>query len=107
MREINDGKQMKTVWRFTAPGKTEKALGRHPTQKPVALLERLLLASCPEGSLVLDPFNGSGTTGLAAVTLGHSYIGIDLEQEFLDLTVARLLDADPSLRERPPLQVVK
>jgi site-specific DNA-methyltransferase (adenine-specific) len=107
MREMNDGKQMKTVWRFTAPGKQEKLLGRHPTQKPVALLERLLLASCPENSLVLDPFNGSGTTGVAAVTLGHSYVGIDLEQEFIDLTRARLLDAAPALRERPPLQVVQ
>lgn len=107
MREMNDGKQMKTVWRLTAPGKQEKLLGRHPTQKPVALLDRLLLASCPEGAVVLDPFNGSGTTGLAALQLGHSYIGIDLEQEFLDLTQARLLDAIPSLRERPALQVVK
>lgn len=107
MREMNDGKQMKTVWRLTAPGKQEKLLGRHPTQKPVALLDRLLLASCPEGATVLDPFNGSGTTGLAALQLGHSYIGIDLEQEFLDLTQARLLDAIPTLRERPALQVVK
>lgn len=107
MREMNDGKQMKTVWRMTAPGKGEKQLGRHPTQKPLALLERLLLASCPEGASVLDPFNGSGTTGVAAVTLGHSYTGIDLEQEYVDLTQARLLEAAPSLRERPPLQIVK
>jgi site-specific DNA-methyltransferase (adenine-specific) len=107
MREMNDGKQMKTVWRLTAPGQKEKLLGRHPTQKPLALLERLLLASCPEGSLVLDPFNGSGTTGVAAVSLGHSYMGIDLEQEYIDQTHARLLDAVPSLRERPALQVVR
>ncbi|PCC70181.1 site-specific DNA-methyltransferase (adenine-specific) [Nannocystis exedens] len=107
MREMNDGKQMKTVWRLTAPGQKEKLLGRHPTQKPIALLERLLLASCPDNSLVLDPFNGSGTTGVAAVTLGHSYMGIDLEQEYIDLTQARLLDAVPSLRERPALQVVR
>jgi len=107
MREMNDGKQMKTVWRMTAPGKQEKLLGRHPTQKPLALLERLLLASCPEGSLVLDPFNGSGTTGVAAVTLGHSYMGIDLEQEYIDLTQSRLVEAVPSLRERPALQVVR
>lgn len=107
MRELNDGKQMKTVWRLTAPGKQEKLLGRHPTQKPLALLERVLLASCPDGALVLDPFNGSGTTGVAAITLGHSYIGCDLEQEYLELTRARLLDAAPALRERPPLQVVK
>lgn len=106
MRELNGGKQMKSVWRLTAPGKTEKTHGRHPTQKPVALLERLLLASCPQGGVVLDPFNGSGTTGVAAVQLGHSYIGIDLEAEYLELTQARLLEAAPELRERPPLRVV-
>jgi site-specific DNA-methyltransferase (adenine-specific) len=102
MREINAGKQMKTVWRLTAPGKQEKAHGRHPTQKPIALLERLLLASCPQGGVVLDPFNGSGTTGVAAVQLGHSYIGCDLEQEYLELTRSRLLEVAPQLREPPP-----
>jgi len=107
MREMNDGKQMKTVWRLTAPGKQEKTLGRHPTQKPVALLERLLLASCPPGAQVLDPFNGSGTTGVAAVQLGHSYVGCDLEQEYIDLTQARLLEACPELQARPALQLVK
>jgi site-specific DNA-methyltransferase (adenine-specific) len=106
MRELNDGKQMKTVWRMTAPGNKEKTHGRHPTQKPVALLERLLLASCPKGGLVLDPFNGSGTTGVAAVQLGHNYIGIDLETEYLDLTRSRLLEAAPDLAARPALRVV-
>lgn len=106
MREINAGKQMKSVWRLTAPGKQEKTHGRHPTQKPVSLLERLLTASCPQGGVVLDPFNGSGTSGVAAVQLGHSYIGIDLENEYLDLTRTRLLEASPELRERPALRVV-
>jgi site-specific DNA-methyltransferase (adenine-specific) len=106
MRELNGGKQMKSVWRLTAPGKTEKTHGRHPTQKPVSLLERLLMASCPQGGVVLDPFNGSGTTGVAAVQLGHSYIGVDLETEYLELTQARLLEVAPELRERPPLRVV-
>ena len=106
MREINGGKQMKSVWRLTAPGKGEKTHGRHPTQKPVALLERLLMASCPPGGVVLDPFNGSGTTGVAAVQLGHSYIGVDLETEYLELTQARLLEVAPELRDRPALRVV-
>ena len=106
MRELNGGKQMKSVWRLTAPGKSEKTHGRHPTQKPVSLLERLLMASCPQGGVVLDPFNGSGTTGVAAVQLGHSYIGVDLETEYLELTQARLLEVAPELRERPPLRVV-
>jgi site-specific DNA-methyltransferase (adenine-specific) len=106
MRELNGGKQMKSVWRLTAPGKSEKTHGRHPTQKPVSLLERLLMASCPEGGVVLDPFNGSGTTGVAAVQLGHQYIGIDLEDEYLALTQSRLLEVAPELRERPALRVV-
>jgi site-specific DNA-methyltransferase (adenine-specific) len=106
MRELNGGKQMKSVWRMTAPGKSEKTHGRHPTQKPVSLLERLLTASCPPGGVVLDPFNGSGTTGVAAVRLGHQYIGVDLENAYLDLTTARLLEAVPALRERPALRVV-
>lgn len=106
MRELNGGKQMKSVWRMTAPGKSEKSHGRHPTQKPVSLLERLLMASCPEGGVVLDPFNGSGTTGVAAVQLGHQYIGIDLEEEYLALTQSRLLEVAPDLRERPALRVV-
>lgn len=106
MREQNAGKQMKTVWRLTAPGNKEKTHGRHPTQKPLALLERVLQASCPAGGVVLDPFNGSGTTGVAAVAQGHSYIGIDLETEYLELTRARLLEAAPDLQARPALRVV-
>ena len=106
MREQNAGKQMKTVWRLTAPGNKEKTHGRHPTQKPLALLERVLQASCPAGGVVLDPFNGSGTTGVAAVSQGHSYIGIDLETEYLELTRARLLEAAPDLQARPALRVV-
>lgn len=90
MREQNGGKQMKSVWRLTAPGKTEKQHGRHPTQKPLALLERILLASCPAGGTVLDPFNGSGTTGVAAVMAGLNYVGIEQEQEYLALTRRRM-----------------
>ncbi len=96
MRVQNNGKQMKSVWRMTAPGKAEKLHGKHPTQKPLELLERILLASCPEGSVVLDPFNGSGTTGVAAVRLGHRYVGIDLDRTYLQLTRARMLDEEPT-----------
>jgi site-specific DNA-methyltransferase (adenine-specific) len=81
--------------------------GWHGCQMPMAVLDRIIRASSNPGDVVLDPFNGSGTTGVAAVQLGHSYIGIDLEAEFVELTRARLLDADPSLRERPALQVVQ
>lgn len=95
MKEINGGKQMKNVWRFTAPPKREKEHGKHPTQKPLALLDRLLRASAPEGARVLDPFNGSGTTGVAAAALGLQYTGIDLNDEYLDLTRRRLIADHP------------
>ncbi|PRP91291.1 Modification methylase DpnIIB [Enhygromyxa salina] len=95
MKQRNGNKQMKNVWRFTAPGKSEKTHGKHPTQKPLKLLDRLLTASCPEGARVLDPFNGSGTTGVAATRLGHSYTGIERDPEYLELTKARLIAEVP------------
>lgn len=104
MRKRNGGKQMKTVWRMTAPGKREKVHGKHPTQKPLELLDRILVASCPPGGRVLDPFNGSGTTGVAAVALGLSYVGVDRDPAFLELTRRRLLDARPEWGARGPLR---
>lgn len=89
MKAANGGKQMQNVWSILPPRKAEKAQGKHPTQKPMALLERIVLASTEEGALVLDPFNGSGTTGLAAARHGRRYLGIDLSAEYLDLTVRR------------------
>jgi len=85
-----DADGMGRLWTLTSPKKTEKALGGHPTQKPLALLERVLRASTPEDALVLDPFNGSGTTGVAALQLGRRYVGIDLSDEYLALTQRRL-----------------
>ncbi len=89
MKEINGGKQMKDVWRFSLTPKREKQAGKFPTQKPLALLERIILASTKEGDLILDPFNGSGTTGIAAYNLKRRYIGIDLERDYLKLTKKR------------------
>jgi site-specific DNA-methyltransferase (adenine-specific) len=66
------------------PLKAEKRFGKHPTQKPLALLERIVRATCPPGGLVLDPFSGSGTTGVAAARLDRAYVGIELEREYLD-----------------------
>lgn len=102
MRELNGGKQMKSVWRMTAPGKLEKVHGKHPTQKPLALLERIVAASCPPGGVVVDPFNGSGTTGLAAVRAGHHYIGIERDRKYLELTKKRLLEEVPSWADEKP-----
>lgn len=67
MKKLNNNKQMKDVWMITAPRKEEKAFGKHPTQKPLELLERIILASSNENDLILDPFNGSGTTGIASI----------------------------------------
>ena len=79
------------LWTLTVPrGGEEKAFGSHPTQKPVALLERILEASCPPDALVLDPFNGSGTSGVAALKLGHRYVGIDMDEKYLALSQKRL-----------------
>lgn len=90
MRNENEGKQMKTVWRFLPPANNEKTFGKHPTQKPVKLLERCIVASTMINDLILDPFNGSGTTGMAAVKNKRQYVGIELEKDFLDITVKRL-----------------
>lgn len=90
MRELNANKQMKDVWRFTAPTKNEKRFGRHPTQKPESLLERIILAATHEGDVILDPFNGSGTTGVVAIRNGRRYIGIELEEAYIHLSSERL-----------------
>src|ERR1700687_1719850 len=90
MKEIAGGKQMKSVWTIPPPESWEKKFGKHPTQKPVALLERILLASSSEGDLVLDPFAGSGTTLLAALRLRRRAVGIDFDQAWIQLTLIRL-----------------
>ena len=94
MREINGGKQMKTVWTFTAPGREEKTFGKHPTQKPLALVERCLLAATPENALVLDPFLGSGTTAIACLRQRRQCVGIELDPAFTQLAIERI-QAEP------------
>ena len=90
MKEINDGKQMKDVWKMTSPKKSEKTFGKHPTQKPLELLTRIILSTTKKNDLVLDPFNGSGTTGVSCSLNNRKYIGIELEDEFIDLTNRRI-----------------
>lgn len=90
MRSFNGGKQMKTVWQFLPPKAEEKAYGKHPTQKPVALMERCILASTESGMTVLDPFMGSGTTGIAAIANSRNFIGIEQEKEYFQLAQTRL-----------------
>ncbi|MDP3297656.1 MAG: site-specific DNA-methyltransferase [Thermodesulfovibrionia bacterium] len=93
MKKMNNGKQMRNVWEISAPPAEEKKFGKHPTQKPVELLKRIIQASTKEGDLVLDPFCGSSTTGVAAVLLNRKYVGIELEEEYLQLSKKRLEEA--------------
>lgn len=84
-------KQMRSVWSIPTPTPDEKTFGKHPTQKPLALLKRIVLSSTNEGCLILDPFNGGGTTGVAAKIIGdRKYIGIDIERDYIDLSINRL-----------------
>ena len=89
MKSNNGGKQAKDVWESSLTKPSEKKCGKHPTQKPLAIIEKIILASTDDGDLILDPFNGSGTTGIAALRLNRKYIGIDLDKEYLDLTIKR------------------
>ncbi len=100
MKNINGGKQMKDVWDFenepiffesSTTTRKEKAFGGHPTQKPTALLERLIKAATKEGDLILDPFNGSGTTGIVANKLNRQYIGVEKVLDYLKITKKRFL----------------
>lgn len=90
MKELNNGNQMKDVWTGSLTKPSEKTEGRHPTQKPRYLLEKIVLASTQEGDLVLDPFCGSGTTGVEAVRLGRKFVGIDNCEEYMEITKRRL-----------------
>jgi site-specific DNA-methyltransferase (adenine-specific) len=87
----NENTQMRSVWSIPTPGKQEKELGRHPTQKPLGLLSRILRASTDPGSIILDPFNGGGTTGIACALLeDRFYIGIEIDISFCELTKRKL-----------------
>ena len=94
MKRRNGGRQMKNVWRFTAPGNDEKRHGKHPTQKPLALIEQSLLASTNPGDRVLDPFAGSASTGVAALGLGLRFTGCEIDAKYARLGAKRLAEAD-------------
>tara|TARA_R110002096_G_scaffold317180_1_gene511641 strand:+ start:810 stop:1706 length:897 start_codon:yes stop_codon:yes gene_type:complete len=89
MKELNGNKQMKDVWKLPAIATWEKSCTKHPTQKPLSVLTRIILASTQPNAWILDPFAGSSTTGIAANMLGRRYLGIDMETEYLDISKAR------------------
>lgn len=86
MKEINGGTQMRDLWSLPSIAKWEKSCGKHPTQKPLLLLARIILASTKENGWILDPFAGSSTTGIAASFLGRRFLGIDQKTGFLELS---------------------
>lgn len=94
MKLLNENKQMTDVWRLPAISRWEKSQGKHPTQKPLALLVRIILASTRHGAWILDPFSGSGTTGIAASLTGRRYLGIEREKEYLDLSIRRRMELE-------------
>jgi site-specific DNA-methyltransferase (adenine-specific) len=94
------GLQMRSVWSMGTPKTIEKKFGKHPTQKPEDLLRRIVLASTNTGDLIIDPFTGSSTTGIAAYLLGRNFIGIDTESKYLDLSIKRFEDLDRNLKNK-------
>ena len=92
MKRENRGKQMQSLWSIKPPGKHEKRYGKHPTQKPEALLDRILRASTNPRDLVLDPFCGSGTTGVVCARLGRRFVGFDMDEKYLDVSAKRIVD---------------
>lgn len=83
MKELNENKQMTDVWQLPAIGRWEKSCGKHPTQKPLSILARIIQASTKQNAWILDPFSGSATTGIAACLLGRKYLGLEIEENFL------------------------
>lgn len=90
-----EGKQMRSVWSIHTTPREEKQMGRHPTQKPLKLMERIIQAASKNGDVVLDPFCGSGSTGVAAIKHGRFFVGIELLEEYLALSEKRLNAVSP------------
>jgi site-specific DNA-methyltransferase (adenine-specific) len=96
----NENTQMRSVWSIPTPLKSEKELGKHPTQKPLNLLTRIVIASTKNNDIILDPFNGGGTTGIASKIIGsRNYIGIEIDKTYCELTVKKLMRIENDNRE--------
>ena len=98
MKEMNGDKQMTDVWSLPAIAPWEKTCTKHPTQKPLGLLTRIILASTQPGAWVLDPFAGSSTTGIAANLFDRRYLGIDQEHKFLEISKARRMEIEDTFK---------
>ena len=104
MKEINGGTQMRDVWNLPAIAKWEKSCGKHPTQKPLCVLSRIIQASTEKGAWILDPFAGSSTTGIAANLLGRRFLGIDQVDEYLNISKARKEEIEEVAKQREYLE---
>lgn len=100
-RSENGGKQLKDVWQIAAPGADEKTHGKHPTQKPVELFRRIVELSTAPGAVVLDPFCGSGTTGVAALLSGRRFVGVELDSGYARIASDRMSEAFEQARSIP------
>ena len=99
------GLQMRSVWSMGTPKPAEKKFGKHPTQKPIDLLKRIILASTNEGDVILDPFTGSSTTGIVANAFKRKFIGIDLEEKYLKLSIKRKEEMEKLMDIKNPIPV--
>ena len=96
MKKLNGHKQMTDVWQLPSIGKWEKSCGKHPTQKPLGVLARLIQASTEPNAWILDPFSGSATTGIAANLLDRNYLGLEKEEEYLNMSRERRIELEDS-----------
>lgn len=96
MKQLNGDKQMKDVWKLPAIAPWEKSCGKHPTQKPLSVLTRIILASTKPNAWILDPFTGSSTTGIAANLINRRFLGIDKEETFLNISINRKKEIENS-----------
>ena len=92
MKPFNNGKQLKDVWTILPPRKYEKKFGKHPTQKPLELIDRLILSATDEGDIVLDPFMGSGSTAVSAISLKRIFYGIEIDKNYIKLAQKRIAE---------------
>ena len=106
LKQMNNGVEMPDVWKFARPGMWERALGKHPTQKPLRLLYRVMQVCTEKGFIVLDPFAGSCTTGIAANLLGRKFIGIDINSSFLDYGKKRLEEISDQTKAKKILRKI-
>lgn len=101
LKQMNGGREMPDVWKMPSPGSWERTCGKHPTQKTLRLLYRILKVCTEEGFTILDPFAGSCTTGIAANLLGRKFIGIDQSQEYLNYGIRRRKEIeDPIMAQK-------